>query len=122
MPINQDKSRPDGTYPPSSILRIYKFLKSTNIKNDLFIKSSGYYFVDKCRTGISIKSIGLKSYTVEIFTLNGMSMLKKIFSAYSCCTIPLIAMKSGIYVIKISSLSKIRNIEKPSLIQKIIIY
>jgi hypothetical protein len=79
MPINQDLARPDGSYPLSSKLRLYKFEMSTHTKmiskphqqRTTFLFNGNTLFIS---TDIADQS---QNRILSVFTLDG----KKIFSA-----------------------------------------
>jgi hypothetical protein len=107
MPINQDKERAAGTYPSSSMLRLYNFTKTTVAVSGKDIKMTPFFVTGITRSGISIKYSGPKmqasgAATVQLITLNGVTIVKKQIG-YQNSFVPLDGIRAGVYVLKVSS-------------------
>jgi len=106
MPINQDKSRPDGTYPPASTLRIYRFSTQTEVQIHTRV-SYGNFYVKKSHSSIIITG-GIQnnhqksSLTASVFSSNGKLMLKESFLNGKQCRISVRDLSTGLYIIKIT--------------------
>ena len=106
MPINQDKSRPDGTYPPASTLRVYRFSIETEVQKRTR-NSSGKFYVKKNHSGIIITGDFKNAYrnislTASVFSFNGKLILKKRFLNGKQCRISQRNLSTGVYLIKIT--------------------
>lgn len=106
MPINQDKSRPDGTYPPASTLRVYRFSIETEVQKRTR-NSSGKFYVKKNHSGIIITGDFKNAYrnislTASVFYFNGKLILKKRFLNGKQCRISQRNLSTGVYLIKIT--------------------
>ncbi len=106
MPINQDKSRPEGTYPAASTLRIYRFSAQTDIQKHTR-SSSGNFSIKKNRSKIIITEklnsvYKSNSLTTSVFSFNGKMILRKSFLSGEQCKISVRNFLPGLYLIKIT--------------------
>jgi hypothetical protein len=113
MPINQDQARTNGTYPSSSVLRVYRFTKPTvTVANDAGRMISNYSI------GITSKQIVL-NYTgsekispdihkILLTSLGGQIVFQKT-TGTKHNIIPLSNLTTGVYILKIFSDAKNSN-------------
>lgn len=106
MPINQDKSRPEGTYPPASTLRVYRFSAETEVQKPTRIYSGNFY-LKKNHSSIIItgelkNTHKSNSLIASVFSFNGKLILKKTFLNGQQCQISLRNLSTGLYLIKVT--------------------
>ncbi|MBN1306953.1 MAG: BNR repeat-containing protein [Chitinispirillaceae bacterium] len=106
MPINQDKERASGTYPSSSMLRVYRFTAATSARNGLFLAASGGIALEKDRHRIVISRLrGVSGYagpfSAALFTIDGRFVAGQSSGNAGCCVIPLRRLQRGIYIIQV---------------------
>jgi len=106
MPVNQDKARPDGTFPSSSTLRIYRFSAETKVHKP-FRTSSGSFYVKENHSSIIITGDLNKTYqgnslTASVFSFNGKLVSEKTFLNGQQCRISIGNFSKGLYLIKVT--------------------
>jgi hypothetical protein len=108
MPINQDAARSAGTYPSSSMLRLYRYTNATSIVRDRFLAATGDFTIEKNRYRIvvnrspnAIRSAG--EFITGLFTIDGRFVGKYTSGLSGCCVIPISVLQKGIYVIYMTS-------------------
>lgn len=114
MPINQDKSRPEGTYPSASTLRIYRFSIETEVQKRT-PGSSAKFYLKRNRSSILITgSLGnayqRASLTASVFSTDGKLILEKNFLNGEQCRISVRNLSTGVYLIKITPDTTVPNI------------
>lgn len=104
MPINQDRARSPGTYPPSSTLRLYKFSTPTQIEMNRYSVITRKFTIDKNRFRIvvsnSLKNASIPFHVV-LYSLDGNKIYTTITDVNNCCVIPIISMPRGVYILRI---------------------
>ncbi|MBN1577983.1 MAG: BNR repeat-containing protein [Chitinispirillaceae bacterium] len=105
MPINQDRERSPGTYPSSSVLRLYRFTSATSAGGDLFLAAACGLALEKDRHRIVISRLrGASGYadpfSAALFTIDGRFVAGQSSGEAGCCVIPLHTLHRGIYIIQ----------------------
>ncbi len=108
MPINQDKSRPDGTYPSASTLRLYQFSAETVISSHTRASSAGFA-LQKTNSGIIITGDLKKLYqtnpiTASVYFPDGKLALKSTFNNGERCLISIKNLNAGLYILKVNDI------------------
>lgn len=104
MPINQDKARSPGTYPTSSLLRLYKFATPTQIQMDRYTIATENFTIDKNRFRIVVSNaqpVTFSSFHVVLYSLNGSVIFKALKDVENCCVIPMISIPRGAYILRV---------------------
>lgn len=114
MPINQDKSRPEGTYPSASTLRIYRFSIETEVQKRT-PGSSAKFYLKRNRSSILItgnlgNAYQSASLTASVFSTDGKLILEKNFLNGEQCRISVRNLSTGVYLIKITPDTTVPNI------------
>ncbi|HEX2958220.1 MAG TPA: BNR repeat-containing protein [Chitinispirillaceae bacterium] len=121
MPINMDQARPNGTYPSSDMLQLYKFTAPTVALKHSTLHQDSPYAIHKASGKIILHFAGTEkgtSYEVALLAINGKIIVRRKTSALSC-SIPTSHVRNGVYVLRVAE--SIDGIAGLPLIEKVVI-
>lgn len=105
MPINQDLARADGTYPPSSKLRVYKFETGTHTQQTAKLHQQCTSFLlsgNKLHIRNDIAGQGWNN-ELSIFTLTGKKLRSVAIPYNGSSNIPDYHLTKGAYIFRLTS-------------------
>lgn len=104
MPINQDRARTAGTYPSSSMLRLYRFATPTATIEKQYPLKNKIFSVEKNRLQVVSGNFPDNKnclFNVALYSLDGQEIFTKIIDASNQNKISITGIPKGVYVVQV---------------------
>jgi hypothetical protein len=113
MPANQDSARAAGTYPASSMLRLYRYVSSSSVRGNSGATLNAVPNVVQVKHMNKMLEVTLNNriavsgqWSVRLYAINGTQIAQRTHMSTNRCLLNVAAVPSGAYCVRIDYLKQ----------------